>query len=169
MALARAALVDPNNIVQSVIIVDTEVPYVVPPGLTAYPIPRSSPVSPGWTLNGQTWVPPVQAEVVPEIAEAEDTTLELEVTQGDVFANLNKARSFSLSPTGACNLFFTNIPMDGRSCRVVVVITQHVPAYNIVWPPGTSWVGDPVVPEDGVMTSVAFTKHNRSWLATESV
>lgn len=65
----------------------------------------------------------------------------LSATTGTATGNCANASVFTVAPTGAITLAFTNVPATGTSCTVTVVVTQGATAYAVSLPTGGVWLG----------------------------
>lgn len=78
MSTARAALVDANGLVDTVIVVDLDGTYEPPDGLTVHVLAEDSMVGPGWCLVDGTFAPPEQEPAGPVLPSVLDLQAQLD-------------------------------------------------------------------------------------------
>lgn len=96
----------------------------------------------------------------------------LSATTGTATGDLSAASIFTVTPTGAITLAFSNVPASGTACTVTVIVTQGATAYAVTPPSGTKWMGAAAPTQVASKTCVftfLTTNGGTTWYASAAV
>ena len=107
-----------------------------------------------------------------KVGGGKEAVAALSATTGTATGDLSNASIFTVTPTGAITLAFSNVPASGTSCTVTLIVSQGSTAYAVTYPTGTVWIGASAPTQAAnkkCVITLMTVDGGTSWLASAAV